>query len=132
MTVVFPDPELWLCGHLRDALRQLVPNVFVGRMLPTPMAAERWYVAVRFDGSTVGQCTEDASYGFTLSGPAGKDVEASALARLLQATVNGCPSIDPHNPFVAARCGGPMRVPSQTRCERYLTATMTLVASTTT
>ena len=132
MTVVFPDPELWLCAYLRDALRPVEASLYVGRTLPGSMDADRWYLAVRFDGSTVRQVTEDASYGFTLSGPAGRDSDAANLARRLQAAVNDCPSPGSPNPFVAARCGGPMRVPSQTRCERYLTATMTLVASTTT
>lgn len=125
--VEWPDPELWLCGHIRSQLGDSPPKVTSDWPEPLPPGA---VVVVRYDGGTqTGYITEESLYGFTiLGGLNDKPQTVSDLARRVRSIVGNCFGVD--GPFAdCRRTSGPVRVPNTQRAERYFTAALVTVAT---
>lgn len=125
--VEWPDPELWLCDHIRTELADA--TVTVTNEWPEPLPAGR-VVIVRYDGGTQeSYVTEESLYGFTiLAALTDKPKKATDIARQVRSIVGNCFGVD--GPFAACRrTSGPVRVPNTQRAERYFTAALVTVAT---
>ena len=136
-SIELPDVELTVCELIRTVLPDapkptaavIVATEFP--MRPGPggignehLADDTTYIVVRYDGGTTRTTDEQARVGITVSAPAGTAKQTGDLARYLRAALEAAPS-GPPNPIASARCSGPVRVPG-VRCERYLTASLTV------
>lgn len=125
--VDFPDPELWLCGHIRTRLADSA--VLVTNEWPEPLPPGR-LVIVRYDGGTqTSYVTEESQYGFTVVGKlTDSEQEVVNLARLVRRFVVNCWGVA--GPFAnCSTSSGPARVVLEQRRARYFTASLTAVAS---
>lgn len=125
--VEFPDPELWLCWHIRAWLAD--STVRVTNEWPEPLPPGR-VVVVRYDGGTqTSYITEDSQYGFTvLGGLNDSEQDVINLARSVRKFVVNCWGVA--GPFAnCSNSSGPVRVVIEQRRARYFTATLTAVGN---
>lgn len=125
--VEWPDPEQWLCDHIRAQLDDT--TVTVTNDWPEPLPPGRVLV-VRYDGGTQeSYITEESLYGFTiLAGIKDKPQKATDIARKVRGIVGNCFGVE--GPFAdCRRTSGPVRVPNTQRAQRYFTAALVTVAT---
>ena len=94
--VVFPDVEMWACGHLQEALaarsEPYAAGVYVGNTVPTPRSDRM--VVVRRDGGPRLDRTRDLAH-LTVRVWGSSEQEATDLARLVGALLWAAPDGEP-------------------------------------